>query len=146
MRNEVVRLIRTILIILLGVVASVLFGYLLWLSAETQRRYQPDEPESTKVYLDICIITGYCSCRTCCGDFADSITASGKNVEEISGRFVAAQPLKPFGRILFIESVGLVSVEDRGSAIHGKRLDLFFNTHQAALEFGVKELHVWRLK
>jgi 3D (Asp-Asp-Asp) domain-containing protein len=37
-------------------------------------------------------------------------------------------------------------VEDRGGAIKGKRLDLFFDSHKEALEWGRQQLDVkvWR--
>jgi 3D (Asp-Asp-Asp) domain-containing protein len=35
-----------------------------------------------------------------------------------------------------------VKVLDRGGAIRGNKLDAFFHTHQAALEWGVKYLDV----
>ena len=35
-----------------------------------------------------------------------------------------------------------VEVLDRGGAIRGNRLDVFFNSHQEALEWGVRHLDV----
>ncbi|WP_274519644.1 3D domain-containing protein [Caenibacillus caldisaponilyticus] len=41
-----------------------------------------------------------------------------------------------------IEDVGRRRCDDRGGAIHGKRLDLFIPTLQEALEFGRRRLDV----
>ena len=48
----------------------------------------------------------------------------------------------PFGTKVIIEGVGERIVQDRGGAIKGNHIDLFFNSHQAALEFGRQELEV----
>ena len=90
-------------------------------------------------------VTAYCHCDKCCGKWADGITASGKPVTANKGRFVAAPVGIPFGTLISIPgySGGLpVPVLDRGGAIRGDRLDVFFVTHQEALNWGVRELAV----
>lgn len=37
-------------------------------------------------------------------------------------------------------------VEDTGGAIKGHRIDIYFESHEAALEFGVQEVDVYREK
>ena len=37
-------------------------------------------------------------------------------------------------------------VEDTGSAVKGNHVDIFFESHEAALEFGVQEVDVYREK
>jgi len=87
-------------------------------------------------------VTAYCPCEKCCGKFADGITANGKPVTYNGGRFVAAPKQFPFGTQMDIPGYGLVEVIDRGGAIKGNRLDVFFPTHQEALNWGVKYLDV----
>jgi len=86
-------------------------------------------------------VTAYCPCRKCCGPCADGRTASGHPVSHNGGRFAAAPRAIPFGTMVSIPGYngGLpVPVLDRGGAIKGRRLDVFFPTHEAALEFGIR--------
>ena len=87
-------------------------------------------------------VSAYCPCEKCCGRFADGITASGAVAE---GFFVAAPPEIPFGTLISIPGYagGLpVPVLDRGGAIKGNKLDVFFSTHQEALNWGRQKLLV----
>ena len=86
-------------------------------------------------------VTAYCPCEKCCGRFADGITASG-HVIKPGDRFVAASPEYTFGTCLIIPGYGKVLVEDRGGSITDGRLDVYFDTHQEALNWGVKILEV----
>lgn len=94
-------------------------------------------------------VTAYCPCAKCCGKWADGKFADGSTVrawDDIDGvkyRLVAAPKRYAFGTILHVKEVGLVKVVDRGGAIKGMRLDLFFMTHQEALEFGRRSLLVY---
>jgi 3D (Asp-Asp-Asp) domain-containing protein len=67
-------------------------------------------------------------------------TASG--VQAGRGTIAADTRLYPFGTIMYIEGYGYGKVEDRGGAIKGQHVDLFFRTHQEALEWGRKTLEV----
>jgi len=86
-------------------------------------------------------VTAYCPCEKCCGRFADGITASG-HVIKPGDCFVAAPKGIPFGTVLNIPGYGKVPVWDRGGAVTDGRLDVYFDTHQEALEWGVKILEV----
>jgi len=86
-------------------------------------------------------VTAYCACEKCCGVFADGITANGHKIKR-GDRFVAAPKNIPFGTILNIPGYGKVPVWDRGGSITEGRLDVYFDTHQEALEWGVKILEV----
>lgn len=90
-------------------------------------------------------VTAYCPCEICCRRSADGITASGKPAE---GFLVAAPPEIPFGTLFSIPGYAEgfpVEVKDRGGAIKGKRLDVFFNDHDEALRWGVRDLKAIRL-
>ena len=87
-------------------------------------------------------ITAYCPCEKCCGRFADGITASGVNVKDFYGLLIAAPPEYPFGTIMDVPGYGIATVQDRGGAIKGNKLDVFFPTHQEALEWGRQYLKV----
>ena len=84
-------------------------------------------------------VTAYCPCSACCGE-EDGITASGTQVE--AGRTIAMSGEYGFGTLVYIDELGWRTCEDRGSAINGKHIDVYFDTHQEALDFGVKELGV----
>jgi 3D (Asp-Asp-Asp) domain-containing protein len=79
------------------------------------------------------VITAYCACVQCCGK-TDGITASG--VKAVEGVTVATDKSIPFGTKIYIEGVGERIVQDRGGAIKGNRIDLYFSDHQSALNFG----------
>ena len=83
-------------------------------------------------------VTAYCPCVKCCGK-SDGITASGKKAVE--GLTVAANWL-PLGTIVEIENVGTRKVMDRMSKKYPDRLDVFFNSHEQAKKFGIKQLKV----
>ncbi len=89
-------------------------------------------------------VTAYCPCERCCGRHADGITASGHIIED-GDTFVAADGRYPFGAQMVIPGYNNdkpVKVLDRGGAIRGDKLDVFFNSHQQALEWGVRNLEV----
>lgn len=85
-------------------------------------------------------VTAYCPCVKCCGPDAVGITASGKPVDYNGGAFVAADAdLFPFGAKLSVPGYHdgkTVEVIDRGSAIKGVKVDVFFPTHEQAEEWG----------
>jgi 3D (Asp-Asp-Asp) domain-containing protein len=89
-------------------------------------------------------VTGYCPCVKCCGKYADGITASGHKIQP-SEAFVAADKRYAFGTEMIIEGYNdgkPIKVLDRGGAIQGDKLDVFFHTHQEALEWGVRYIDV----
>ena len=91
-------------------------------------------------------VTAYSPDERSCGSQADGITASGFSVWTNGMRLVAADTaLLPFGTLLSIpgyDDGAIVPVLDRGGAIKGHRLDVLFPTHEAAREWGVRDLEV----
>jgi len=89
-------------------------------------------------------VTAYCPCKLCTTN-GTGITASGKPVTANGGKFVAADRSIPFGTLISIPGYAdgaPVPVLDRGGAIRGNRLDVFFPSHKAAREWGVRWLNV----
>ncbi len=84
-------------------------------------------------------VTGYCSCSKCCGKFASGYTSSG--TKATAGRTVAASTQYDFGTKLLINGT-TYTVEDRGGAITGNKIDIYFDTHAEAIAWGVKYLPV----
>ena len=83
-------------------------------------------------------ITAYCPCAKCCGK-ATGRTASGTRAT--AGRTVAASSQFSFGTKLNIGG-HTYTVEDRGGAINGNKLDIYVNSHSEALRWGVRYLPV----
>lgn len=109
---------------------------------EVQEEPEPIvEPEPAIVSLGTYKITAYCGCAKCCGK-TDGITASGTHVT--AGRTIAAPPEIPFGTKLMING-HIYTVEDRGGAIKGKRIDIYFESHEEAERFGVQYIEVFKV-
>lgn len=83
-------------------------------------------------------VTAYCPCALCCGK-VDGVTASGYKIKK--GDKFCASPL-PFYTLLDIPGYGIVPVLDRGGAIKENCIDVYFDTHQEALNWGVQYLEV----
>ena len=92
-------------------------------------------------------VTAYCPCTKCCGPLAHGVTASGRPVSHDSGRFVAADTgILRFGTLLEIpgyHDARPVEVIDRGGAIKGYKLDVYYPTHEEARLWGRRMLNVY---
>ncbi len=96
-------------------------------------------------------VAAYCPCELCCGAWATTptsqrTTASGALLSELiasKARFCAADKATPFGTVINIPGYGLATVLDRGGAIRGARIDVFFHTHAVALDWGRRSVTVW---
>jgi len=89
-------------------------------------------------------VTAYCPCPKCCGEYSDGKTACGHKIRP-GDAFAAADRKYPFGTEMVIagyQNAQPVKVLDRGGAIRGNRLDVFFGSHEEALEWGVKYVDV----
>ncbi len=102
---------------------------------------QETKKEPERKFIGTYTVYAYCPCEKCCGK-RTGITASGTKATQ--GRTIAST--LPFGTKVYIEGIGERISEDTGSAIKGKKIDLFMNSHEAALKFGVKKLDVYIIK
>lgn len=81
-------------------------------------------------------LTAYCACSECCGKWADGITATG--TVPVQGRTIAVdEDVIPYGSEVIING-HTYRAEDCGGSIIGKRIDVYFDNHEEALEFGVQ--------
>lgn len=65
------------------------------------------------------------------------ITASGTKVTE--GRTIAVDPkVIPIGWWVYIEGIGFRRAEDKGSAVKGNKIDVYYESEKKALKFGKK--------
>ena len=101
---------------------------------ETTSEEEPRTEEWT--CLGMFKITAYCPCTECCGIYSDGITADGSYATE--GVTVAADTsVLPFGSIIQINGEEY-EVQDRGGAIQGNRIDIYFDNHETAETYGVQ--------
>lgn len=88
-------------------------------------------------YLGTYELTAYCACMSCCGK-TDGITASG--TQATAGRTVGCNSL-PLGTVISINGHQYV-VEDRGG-MSDNVIDIFFDSHEEALNFGRQSAEVY---
>lgn len=91
-------------------------------------------------YLGAWTATAYCSCEICTGAYCSGYTASGTLATE--GRTIACNAL-PMGSEVLIDSHTYI-VEDTGWTPFGDAwVDIYFDSHDAALAFGVRTVDVY---
>lgn len=96
-----------------------------------------DLQEARETRTDMFTVTAYCPCEKCCGAYANGYTATGEKATQ--GVTIAADPdVLPMGTELEIDG-HTYTVQDTGGAIAGNRLDLYFDSHEDALQWGVRE-------
>jgi 3D (Asp-Asp-Asp) domain-containing protein len=101
---------------------------------------KPVVKKSNKKSMGRFKLTGYCACMHCCGK-TDGITSTGTKAK--AGRTIAVDPsVIPYGSKVIINGKEYVA-EDCGGAIKNKKIDIFFNSHEEALEWGVKYAEVY---
>ncbi|MGN1300968.1 MAG: G5 domain-containing protein [Clostridia bacterium] len=83
-------------------------------------------------------VTAYCACAKCCG-WSTGITASGARAT--ANHTIAAPSTFAFGTKVVINGI-TYTVEDRGGAIQGNRIDVYMDSHTEALQWGVRYLYV----
>jgi len=85
-------------------------------------------------------VTAYCPCEKCCGQYSDGVTAIGKDALT---KGVAVDPRYiSYGTTIDIPGYGKVKADDCGGAIKDDHMDVRFQSHQEALEWGVQYLEV----
>ena len=106
------------------------------------------EPEP--VLLGSFRVTAYCSCEKCCGEWAknrpNGIVYGAAGVELKAG-VSCASPL-PLGTVVEVEGLGEDIVQDRPAQWvidkYGEnQIDIYFDNHEAASAFGLKQLNVY---
>ncbi len=105
---------------------------------QTSRSSSVSRTSSTTASSGKYKITAYCPCMKCCGK-TNGITAMG--TKATANHTVAASSQFAFGTKLKINGI-VYTVEDRGGAIYGNRIDIYMNSHSEALAWGVRYLDV----
>jgi 3D (Asp-Asp-Asp) domain-containing protein len=95
-------------------------------------------------YLGEFLLTAYCACPICCGAWSNienPTTASGA-IASANHTIAVDTSVIAFGTEVLINGQVYVA-EDRGSAINGNHIDIFFATHQEATNFGKQTASVY---
>lgn len=90
------------------------------------------KPDRVLVSLGEYRISAYCPCEKCCLK-SDGITASG--TQATAGRTAAMNGV-PFGTKIVIDGHEY-TIEDRGGGLGSKIIDIYFDTHEEALNSGL---------
>ena len=90
-------------------------------------------------------VTHYCTCAKCCGK-SDGITASGRRATP--GVSVAVDPsIIPLGSTVIADYgdgvLHYYRADDTGGAVKGRHIDLCLNSHEAAIQAGVRRATVY---
>jgi 3D (Asp-Asp-Asp) domain-containing protein len=103
-----------------------------------------EEVVENKVYLGVFKAYAYCDCEKCCGKWSGSPTASGTTPTQ--GRTIAVDPnVIPLGTEVYIEGYGNFVAEDTGTGIDGNTIDVFHISHADALEWGVRQVKIYKI-
>ena len=98
--------------------------------------------ENTAGWKEIEVLaTAYCPCKKCCGKFADGKTAIGHNA--FTKGVAVDRRIIPLRSRVKIPGYGMVTADDVGGAIKNNHIDVRFTSHQAALEWGRKNLTIY---
>ena len=133
---------------LIGLTISVI---LLHIPSKCEVRVEPTQTEQmTEIVTEVPTnqvellgtfkLTAYCACEKCCGK-SDGITATG--TKATANRTIAVdKTVIPYGTTVIINGNEYVA-EDAGGAIKGNIIDIFFDDHEEALNFGVQYADVY---
>ncbi len=87
-------------------------------------------------------VTAYCGGSCCCGEWADEGCTTASGAKAVEGVTVAADTgILPFGTTVRIGDQEY-TVQDTGGAIKGNRVDIYFDSHEDALSFGVQKMNL----
>lgn len=107
------------------------------------------EPEKTPALTSLGEFktTAYCTCVKCCGIWSqdhpsrvgtDYVQKTASGTIPTAGRTVAVDPdVIPYGTTLVIDGHEYIA-EDTGGAINGNVIDIYFDSHESACEYGVQ--------
>lgn len=95
-------------------------------------------------YLDV-KCTAYCPCKICCGKYSDGKTATNRSAYTTG--VAVDRTVIPLGSRLDIPNYGnWILADDVGRGIIGNSIDIRLQSHQEAINWGVKtiKIRVWR--
>ena len=121
-------------------------------NAIMKERYSIKEPEKINIppkkYLGEFLLTAYCNCRECCGQWAGG-PCFNEEMPKANYTIAVDTDVIPLNSFVTIEGVNCIDennkfkAQDTGNWIRGKHIDVYFNNHQEALNFGRKTAKVY---
>lgn len=110
--------------------------------SETQTEITTIEEKTTQAKIQgkfmYVTATAYCGCVSCCGK-SDGITATGTKATQ--GKTIAVDPnIIPYGSKVVMNGNTYIA-EDCGG-FSGNHIDVFFNNHSDALQFGRRTVEI----
>ena len=122
------------------------------ITIETETEKEEDAQAKKPVNLGEFKLTAYCSCYLCCGQWALNrpVDEDGNEIvygsigERLqSGYSIAVDPtVIAYGTEVIING-HTYKAQDCGGAIKGNKIDIYFDSHQEALNFGVQYAEVF---
>lgn len=110
-----------------------------------------DEENDAEGYTLSVVATAYCPCIKCCGIYSEQhpsrqgtgfVQKTSTGTIPQQGRTIAVDPsVIPLGSEVVINGNSYIA-EDTGGGIKGNRIDIFFSSHQEALNWGRQILEV----
>lgn len=112
----------------------------------------PEVKEPEIISLGEFRLTAYCGCSKCCGKWGENrpLDENGKPIVYTANMTVAKEGVTiaadisvlPYGTKVIIDGHEYI-VQDRGGSIKENRIDIYFESHQDALNFGVQYKEVF---
>ena len=134
-------------------------GALLLMPGCATAAYRPSKQLHQEPRTVTMTVTAYCNCGTCCGWHYTwygrrvysggsnrgqpkkiGVTASGTHAR--IGTVADDTRYYPFRTVVYVPGYGYGRVEDRGGAIKGEKLDIWFPSHKRALQWGRQKVPV----
>lgn len=103
--------------------------------------------------LGVYKVTAYCACPKCCGIWSslhpirigtDYVQRTASGTIPTPGKTIAADwSVLPNGTEIILEGLSY-TVEDTGSGVNGKHIDVFMDNHNDACVWGVKYIEIYK--
>ena len=111
-----------------------------------------EEPKEEYISLGEFTITAYCSCEVCCEYWATvrPLDENGEPIVYTANQSIAEQGVTvaadisvlPYGTEIMIDGHEYM-VQDRGGAVEGNHIDVYFEDHDEANEHGIQHKEVF---
>ena len=105
----------------------------------TEQNFENEQQKCFREYEEF-VATAYCACEKCCGEWAinrKGPVVGSTGMELIPKYSIAVDPnIIPYSSIL-VDSIGNeYRADDCGGAIKGNHIDIYFSSHEEALNYG----------
>lgn len=105
----------------------------------TEQNFENEQQKCFREYEEF-VATAYCACEKCCGEWAinrKGPVVGSTGMELIPKYSIAVDPnIIPYGSILVDSIENEYRADDCGGAIKGNHIDIYFSSHEEALNYG----------